>query len=317
VNFLTLEARGLVSVAVANSDRERLGLQFMRAPGFSGAATQLVSVEARSGITTGISAADRARTISVIGDTSSTREDLVHPGHVIPLLAHPRGIFGRPGIAEGATDLARLAGLNSAVTLCQLLDERGESATSSYATSFARRHDLRVISLDDVFRLRQQSAGLVEQTARVTLPTPNGKFRATLFYEIGSSSIHLALTPSDQAEAEPVEVSSHVRCSGGLFRSVACECAARLELALLRCGELGRGVVLYLDCESPLTAPARCSAVNRTERLRIDRPTVASGMLHALGVRKAFTLGADETAYPVDIASLFPLAVGSETGTTS
>jgi 3,4-dihydroxy 2-butanone 4-phosphate synthase / GTP cyclohydrolase II len=209
-----------------------------------------ISIEAREGVTTGISAADRSRTIQVAIDPTKGPDALVQPGHVFPLRARPGGVLQRAGQTEAAVDLARLAGLNPAGVVCEIMNEDGTMARVPDLVRYCEKHDLKLVTVADLIEYRRRTEKLVERTTSVRLPTQYGEFTAVAFREILTGKHHIALVKGDVAEAEDVLVRVHSEClTGDVFHSLRCDCGEQLEHALARIGAEKRGVLLYMTQE--------------------------------------------------------------------
>ena len=210
-----------------------------------------VSIEAREGVSTGISAADRARTIQVAIDPGSTAHDLVHPGHVFPLRARPGGVLQRAGQTESAVDLARLAGLNPAGVVCEIMNEDGTMARVPDLTAFSERHGLKMITVADLIEYRRRTEKLVERVVSVRLPTEHGEFQAIAYRErLDDGKRHVALVKGEVEGVENVLVRVHSEClTGDVFHSQLCDCGEQLAQSLARIEAEGRGVLLYMAQE--------------------------------------------------------------------
>ena len=209
-----------------------------------------VSIEAREGVTTGISAADRSATIQTAIDPSRGPSDLVHPGHVFPLRARPGGVLERTGQTEAAVDLARLAGLIPAGVVCEVMNEDGTMARVPDLTEFCERHDIALVTVADLIEYRRRTEKLVERTVSVRLPTAYGDFTATAFREKLTGKTHVALVKGTVKGAGNVLVRVHSEClTGDVFHSLRCDCGEQLEQALARIGREERGVLLYMAQE--------------------------------------------------------------------
>jgi 3,4-dihydroxy 2-butanone 4-phosphate synthase/GTP cyclohydrolase II len=207
-----------------------------------------VSVEAREGVTTGISAADRAHTIHVAIDPESTAHDLVQPGHVFPLRARDGGVLVRAGQTEAAVDLARLAGLDPSGVVCEIMNEDGTMARVPDLVPYCERHGLRMITVADLIEYRRRTEKLIERVVSVQLPTEFGLFTATAFRETLTGRNHLALVMGEVGDDVLVRV--HSEClTGDVFHSVRCDCGEQLEAALAAIAAEGRGVLLYMAQE--------------------------------------------------------------------
>jgi 3,4-dihydroxy 2-butanone 4-phosphate synthase/GTP cyclohydrolase II len=209
-----------------------------------------VSIEAREGVSTGISAHDRARTIQVAIDPSKGLGDLVQPGHVFPLRAKAGGVLQRAGQTEAAVDLARLAGLNPAGVVCEVMKDDGTMARVPDLVDYCARHDLKMITVEGLIEYRRRTEKLVERVTSVRLPTAYGDFTAIAFREKLTGKHHVALVKGQVEGAEDVLVRVHSEClTGDVFHSLRCDCGEQLEQALARIGSEERGVLLYMAQE--------------------------------------------------------------------
>jgi 3,4-dihydroxy 2-butanone 4-phosphate synthase/GTP cyclohydrolase II len=209
-----------------------------------------IAIEAREGVTTGISAADRAHTIQVAIDPTKGPGDLVQPGHVFPLRASPGGVLQRAGQTEAAVDLARLAGLNPAGVVCEIMNEDGTMARVPDLVPYCERHGIRLVTVEDLIEYRRRTEKLVERRTTVRLPTSYGDFTAVAFHEVLTGKTHVALVRGDVDGAEDVLVRVHSEClTGDVFHSLRCDCGEQLELALQRIAAEERGVLLYMSQE--------------------------------------------------------------------
>ena len=254
VNFMAKEGRGLICLALTPERCDELGLDLMAAKNESALGTAFtVSIEAREGVTTGISAHDRARTIQVAIDPRSGTEDLKQPGHIFPLKAKAGGVLERTGHTEAGTDLARLAGLEPAAVICEILNDDGTMARVSDLVDYTRRHGLKMITVADLIEYRRRrDAALVERVVEARLPTEHGEFDVVGYRSMVDDKHHIAMVKGEvaEAEAEDVLVRVHSEClTGDVFHSLRCDCGQQLEAALRRIEHEGHGVVLYLAQE--------------------------------------------------------------------
>jgi 3,4-dihydroxy 2-butanone 4-phosphate synthase / GTP cyclohydrolase II len=251
VNFMVTHARGLVCLCLTEERCDDLGLRQMTERNETQFGTAFtVSIEAREGVSTGISAHDRARTIQVAIDPSKGPEDLVQPGHVFPLRARPGGVLQRTGQTEAAVDLARLAGLNPAGVVCEVMKDDGTMARVPDLIEYCARHDLKMIRVEDLIEYRRRTEKLVERATSVRLPTAYGDFTAIAFRENLTGKHHVALVKGDVEGEEKVLVRVHSEClTGDVFHSLRCDCGEQLEQALARIGSEERGVLLYMAQE--------------------------------------------------------------------
>ena len=251
VNFMAAHGRGLICLSITAERAEELHLLPMVRSNTSRFGTAFtVSIEAREGVTTGISAADRAHTMQVAVDPRSHAEDLVQPGHVFPLIARPGGVLSRTGQTEAAVDLARLAGLIPAGVICEGMNEDGTMARVPDLIPYCERHNLKMVTVADLIRYRRRNEKLVKSAAVVQLPTKFGDFVAHGYESMLDGEQHLALVKGDVAGEENVLVRVHSEClTGDVFHSMRCDCGEQLAAALERIEEEGAGVLLYMRQE--------------------------------------------------------------------
>jgi 3,4-dihydroxy 2-butanone 4-phosphate synthase / GTP cyclohydrolase II len=251
INFMATHGRGLICLCLTEERCDELRLQPMTDRNETPFGTAFtISIEAREGITTGISAPDRSRTIQVAIDPSKDPGDLVQPGHVFPLRAKPGGVLRRAGQTEAAVDLARLAGLNPAGVVCEVMNEDGTMARVPNLIPYCQEHGLKLITVADLIEYRRRHEKLVERTTSVRLPTAYGEFTAVAFRETLTGKNHLALVKGEVDGAHDVLVRVHSEClTGDVFHSLRCDCGEQLDQALLQIGREDRGVLLYMAQE--------------------------------------------------------------------
>ena len=249
INFMATHARGLICLCLTGERCEQLGLPQMTQRNEAQLGTAFTnSVEAREGVTTGISAADRAHTIHVAIDPASKPHDLVQPGHVFPLRARDGGVLVRAGQTEAAVDLARLAGLVHAGVVCEIMNEDGTMARVPDLVPYCELHGLRMVTVADLIEYRRRTEKLIERAASVQLPTEFGLFTATAFRETLTGRDHLALVMGEIGDDVLVRV--HSEClTGDVFHSLRCDCGEQLEAALAAIAAEGSGVLLYMAQE--------------------------------------------------------------------
>ncbi len=252
INFMISRGRGLVCVPMTPERLTDLGLEPMvrnNRDTFGTAFT--VSVDAREGITTGISPADRARTISILADPLSRPEEIVSPGHVFPLEARPGGVLVRAGHTEAAVDYMRMAGLSPAGVICEIINDDGSMARLPELKRFAREHGLKMGTIADLIQERRSREKLVQEKVTAALPTAYGDFTLKLFTSsVDNRRPHLALVMGEVAGKEDILVRVHSKClTGDIFHSARCDCGDQLDFALKKIAEEGRGVLLYMDQE--------------------------------------------------------------------
>jgi 3,4-dihydroxy 2-butanone 4-phosphate synthase / GTP cyclohydrolase II len=247
IAFMVRYTSGLVCVALEGTRLDTLALPLMVPDNTEAHRTAFtVSVDAMRGTTTGISAADRAATIHALVDAATRPEDLARPGHVFPLRARAGGVLARPGHTEAAVDLTRLAGLQPAGVLAEVVNDDGSMARLPELQSFAATHGLALISIADLIRYRQEREQTVEHVASARLPTRHGHVTAHVYRSVQGAE-HLALVCGPPEGDEPVLVRLHSEClTGDVFGSLRCDCGTQLEQALSRIVQQGRGVVVYL-----------------------------------------------------------------------
>lgn len=251
INFMAKEGRGLICLSMTGEQLDKLALPMMtvhnRSP-FNTAFT--VSIEAATGVTTGISAADRARTIQVAIDEASTQQDLVTPGHIFPLRAKEGGVLVRGGQTEGSVDLCKLAGLKPAGVICEIMNDDGTMARMSDLEKIAEKHQLRIVTIADLIAYRLHQEYLVEMVAEARLPLHNlGEFTMQVFKEKLSEKEHVVLSKGQIDLTKPVLVRVHSSCvTGDIFGSMRCDCGAQLQSALHTIADQG-GILLYMAQE--------------------------------------------------------------------
>jgi 3,4-dihydroxy 2-butanone 4-phosphate synthase/GTP cyclohydrolase II len=251
INFMAKEGRGLICLALTAERCDELGLDLMAAKNESAFETAFtVSIEARTGVSTGISAADRARTIQVAIDPAASPRELVQPGHVFPLKARGGGVLERVGQTEAAVDLARLAGLNPAGVICEIMNDDGTMARVPDLEPYCARHGLKMITVADLVAHRRRTEKLVERVVDTKLPTAFGDFVAVGYRSLVDNKHHVALVKGEVVGESDVLVRVHSEClTGDVFHSLRCDCGEQLESALSMIEREGRGVLLYLSQE--------------------------------------------------------------------
>jgi 3,4-dihydroxy 2-butanone 4-phosphate synthase / GTP cyclohydrolase II len=251
INFMAKEGRGLICLALTSERCDELGLDLMAAKNESAFETAFtVSIEARSGVSTGISAADRARTIQVAIDPKASPRELVQPGHVFPLKAKVGGVLERVGQTEAAVDLARLAGLVPAGVICEIMNDDGSMARVADLGPYCDRHGLKLITVADLVAYRRRHEKLVERVVATKLPTAFGEFVAYGYRSLVDNKHHVALVKGEVEHVADVLVRVHSEClTGDVFHSLRCDCGEQLESALSIIEREGQGVLLYLSQE--------------------------------------------------------------------
>ncbi len=251
INFMATHARGLICLPMTAERTDRLGIPMMVGRNDDHFGTPFtVTVEARAGVSTGISAADRARTVQVLIDPKTRPEDLAMPGHMFPLRARDGGVLVRAGQTEAVVDLCKLAGLYPAGLCCEMMKADGTMARLPDLRRFASRHKLKIISVDQLIAYRKQKEKLVQRVTETVLPTEFGEWRAIAYKSPIDADEHVALVMGEIDNGEPVLVRVHSQClTGDVFGSQRCECGEQLHAAMQMIAKEGRGVVVYMRQE--------------------------------------------------------------------
>jgi 3,4-dihydroxy 2-butanone 4-phosphate synthase / GTP cyclohydrolase II len=251
INFMAKEARGWICLALTPERCDELGLDLMTAKNESPLQTPFtITIEAREGVTTGISAHDRAHTIQVAIDAKSKPSDLSQPGHINPLKAKPGGVLERTGHTEASVDLARLAGLTPAGVICEVMNDDGSMARVDDLIVYIDRHALKMITIKDLIAYRRRHDKLIERVVSTGLPTAFGEFEAVGYRSLVDEKHHVALVKGDVAGRADVLVRVHSEClTGDVFHSLRCDCGEQLSSALAMIEHEGEGVLLYLAQE--------------------------------------------------------------------
>jgi len=253
INFMVTHGRGLICLALTPSRCDYLRLPLMSAQNTSRFGTAFCeTIDAREGVTTGVSAADRTKTILTAIDPNCRPDDLARPGHIFPLRAQDGGVLVRAGQTEASVDLARFAGLAPAGVICEVMNEDGTMARVPQLREFCARHNLKMISVADLIRHRMKNERFVRRIAEGTLQTPFGDFRAITYGSHLNSEYHLALVRGDLAGKEEVLVRMHARCLyGDVFGAADCDCRRLIDGSLRQIAQAGTGVLVYLHETGP------------------------------------------------------------------
>jgi 3,4-dihydroxy 2-butanone 4-phosphate synthase/GTP cyclohydrolase II len=252
INFMARYGRGLICLSLTEARADELDLPLMVKDNSSSFGTAFtVSIEARNGVTTGISAADRAHTIRVAVDDSTNARDLARPGHVFPLRAKKGGVMVRAGQTEGSVDLARLAGLKPAGVICEIMNDDGTMARMPQLEKFAAEHGLKIITVADLVAYRMRTECLVQRAAKTILPSLfGGDFKAIVYENEVDNAHHIALVKGDIDPEKPVLVRVHSEClTGDVFGSRRCDCGEQLHASMNFIDREGVGIVLYMRQE--------------------------------------------------------------------
>jgi 3,4-dihydroxy 2-butanone 4-phosphate synthase/GTP cyclohydrolase II len=333
INFMAKYGRGLICLPLAPELCDKLNLPLMAKRNESRFGTNFtVSIEAREGTTTGISAADRARTVLAAVADNAKPDDIISPGHIFPLRAQAGGVMVRAGQTEGSVDLARLAGLKPAAVICEIMRDDGQMARIPDLVPFAQEHGLKIATIKDLIRLRVQSGLLsVRREAEAKLPTPYGDFHMICYENDLQDSPNIALVMGKVDDGEPVLVRVHSEClTGDVFGSLRCDCGGQLHIAMRKVAEEGRGVVLYMRQEGRgigLTNKIKAYAlqdqgfdtVEANKRLGFKPDLrdygIGAQMLVSLGVRKMRLMTNNPTkiigleGYGLEVVDRVPLEV--------
>ena len=268
VNFMAMFGRGLICVPATDDRLKQLGIAQMVSQNRDSFKTDFqVSVDAARGVSTGISAKDRARTIQVMASPTATPDDLVQPGHIFPLRAKQGGVLQRAGHTEAAVDLARLAGCRPIGVICEIMKDNGEMARLPDLLKFARKHKLKICSIEALIKFRRQDEKLIEHVEVIKMPTDYGDFKLHLYRSKVDGQHHLALVKGEIKGDEPVIVRVHSEClTGDVFGSRRCDCGPQLQQAMEHISKKGRGVIVYMRQEGRgIGLPAKIRAYKLQE----------------------------------------------------
>ena len=251
INFMAKHGRGLICLSLTPERVEQLKLPMMSEANTSSFGTAFtVSIEAKKGVTTGISAADRAVTILTAINPASTHEDLARPGHVFPLRAKPGGVLQRAGQTEGSVDLSRLAGLNPSGVICEIMNDDGTMSRVPELMEFAKQHHLKIVTIKDLIKYRTRMERFVRRASTTKLPTDHGEFTVIAYANDVDANVHLALVKGEIKKDDAVLVRVHSEClTGDVFGSKRCDCGEQLHKAMEVIDKEGQGVILYMRQE--------------------------------------------------------------------
>tara|TARA_B100000530_G_scaffold175905_1_gene111093 strand:- start:432 stop:1631 length:1200 start_codon:yes stop_codon:yes gene_type:complete len=251
INFMATEGRGLICVSIKNERAQELSLEPMERKNSSLHETNFtISVDANKNTTTGISAFDRSETVRALIDKSTRSTDLARPGHIFPIVGKEGGVLRRAGHTEASIDLSVLAGLKPSGVICEIMADDGTMARGKMLYNFAKKHSLKIISIEDLIRYRRKNEKLVEKIEAIRLPTEYGDFTLHLYEDKFDNSTHLALTMGSYTTQDSVLVRVHSEClTGDVFQSQRCDCGEQLEMAMHQISENKSGIIVYLRQE--------------------------------------------------------------------
>lgn len=270
INFMAVHGRGLICVSMIKKDLERLHIHPMVSRNTESHQTDFtVSVDAKHGTTTGISAHDRAKTISVLIDPKTKPEDLLRPGHVFPLQARPGGVLQRAGHTEASSDLATLAGLHSSGVICEIMNQDGTMARLPELLNFAKQHDLKIISIADLIKYRKKKEKIIENVSAAVIKTAYGNFKSYIYQSKIDNAQHLVLVKGQVAQKKNIIVRVHSQCIlGDVFMSDQCSCGKKLKKSLKIIVQKKLGVILYIHQDHNLFNKNKKTAKNLNQDLR-------------------------------------------------
>jgi len=251
INFMAKEGRGLICISVSNSRAKKLDLEPMEQKNTSLHETAFtVSVDAIKGTTTGISASDRCKTIKTIVSDKTNPSDLARPGHIFPIIGRNGGVLRRAGHTEASMDLAQLAGFSRSGVICEIIGDDGEMLRGDDLFMFAKKHNLKIISIEDLIRFRRKKESIVKKLEEIKLPTKFGDFDLHMYDDIYNNKVHFGLTYGKINPKKPILTRVHSEClTGDIFHSLRCDCGSQLDFAMKKIVEKGSGIIVYLRQE--------------------------------------------------------------------
>lgn len=297
INFMAKYGKGLICVSLPAERCDELQLNMMVQDNTSKFGTAFtVSVEAREGVTTGISAHDRAVTIKTLINPSSTFRDIVTPGHMFPLRAKKGGVLVRPGQTEGSYDLARMAGLYPSGVICEIMDDDGSMARMPRLIKFAKEHNIKIVTIADLIKYRLETEQVVKEIETALMPSAYGDFKIKGFLNTSDENEAVAIIKGDISGEEPVLVRVHSQClTGDIFASSVCGCGKKLHNALHTIEEKGRGVVLYIYKDTSksgfLSSPEGMLTPHNPNDTNIEGYGFGAMCLRMLGLKKIKLMG--------------------------
>ncbi len=297
INFMAKYGKGLICVSLSPERCDELQLNMMVQDNSSKFGTAFtVSVEAREGVTTGISAKDRATTIKTLINPASTFRDIATPGHMFPLRAKKGGVLVRPGQTEGSYDLARMAGLYPSGVICEIMDDDGTMARMPRLIEFAKEHNLKIVTVADLIKYRLENEQVVQEIETALMPSAYGDFKIKGFLNTSDEKEAVAIIKGDISGDEPVLVRVHSQClTGDIFASSVCGCGKKLHHALHTIEDNGRGVVLYIYKDTAksgfLSSPEGMLSPHNPNDINVEGYGFGAMCLRMLGLKKIKLIG--------------------------
>ena len=251
INFMAKEGRGLICISVSNTRAKKLDLEPMQQKNTSLHETAFtVSVDAVKGTTTGISASDRCKTVKTIVSDKTLPTDLARPGHIFPIVGRNGGVLRRAGHTEASMDLAQLAGFSRSGVICEIIGDDGEMLRGPELIKFAKQHNLKIISIEDLIRFRRKEESIIKKVEQIKLPTKFGEFDLHMYDDIYNNKVHFGLTHGTINTKKPILIRVHSEClTGDIFHSLRCDCGSQLDFAMKKIVNNGSGIIVYLKQE--------------------------------------------------------------------
>ena len=251
INFMAKEGRGLICISVSKTRAKKLDLEPMQQKNTSLHETAFtVSVDAVKGTTTGISASDRCKTVKTIVSDITLPTDLARPGHIFPIVGRNGGVLRRAGHTEASMDLAQLAGFSRSGVICEIIGDDGEMLRGAELMEFAKKHNLKIISIEDLIRFRRKKESIIKKVEKIKLPTKFGEFDLHMYDDIYNNKVHFGLTFGKINTKKPILIRVHSEClTGDIFHSLRCDCGSQLDFAMKKIVKEGSGIIVYLRQE--------------------------------------------------------------------
>tara|TARA_Y100001960_G_scaffold318233_1_gene387705 strand:+ start:1289 stop:2488 length:1200 start_codon:yes stop_codon:yes gene_type:complete len=251
INFMAKEGRGLICISVSKTRAKKLDLEPMQQKNTSLHETAFtVSVDAVKGTTTGISASDRCKTVKTIVSDTTLPTDLARPGHIFPIVGRNGGVLRRAGHTEASMDLAQLAGFSRSGVICEIIGDDGEMLRGAELMEFAKKHNLKIISIEDLIRFRRKKESIIKKVEKIKLPTKFGEFDLHMYDDIYNNKVHFGLTFGKINTKKPILIRVHSEClTGDIFHSLRCDCGSQLDFAMKKIVKEGSGIIVYLRQE--------------------------------------------------------------------